>query len=71
MSIIPGTDKCASIFVDGFKKILTQCTKTKIISRKKRIKPWITKGILTSISSRDKLKKIYTLNNNNLIKTVW
>lgn len=62
------SDRCASIFVDRFKSILIGCTKTKIITCKKKIiKPWITMGILTSIRNRNKLKRECTLNNNNLI----
>jgi len=45
-------------FVDLFKTYLQQCT-TNITLRKKEIKlkPWVTPGILSSIRTRDKLKK--------------
>lgn len=54
-------------FVIKLKNMISMSTKTRIISnRKRRLKPWITGGLLVSIRKRDTLKKECTLNRNNL-----
>lgn len=74
-------------FINKFTHLVSLSTKTiKLKSNDRRIKPWITKGLLTSLRERDKLKlklnknrndqnillqyKIYRNKLNNLIKKV-
>lgn len=58
-------------FVDIFTSIYKECTITKTIQLKKfkKIKPWITNGIICSIKHRDSLKKrvINNKHNTNLL----
>nr|CAI5855259.1 unnamed protein product [Callosobruchus analis] len=59
---------CTDIFINKLKTIITNSTITKNITcKKKRLKPWISAGLLVSIRNRDHLKKESTLNPNNLI----
>nr|CAI5828991.1 unnamed protein product [Callosobruchus analis] len=59
---------CTDIFIIKLKTIITNSIITKNITcKKKRLKPWISAGLLVSIRNRDHLKKESTLNPNNLI----
>lgn len=54
-------------FIDSLKSIISASTTTKTITcKKRRIKPWISAGLLVSIRTRDKLKKECVTNNKNL-----
>lgn len=58
---------CTDNFIGVLRGIVLQSTKTRYIScKKRRIKPWISGGLLVSIRNRDKLKKECTINHNNL-----
>ena len=60
-------DLCTNIFVNRLKGMIVGSTKTICLkSKNRRLKPWITGGLLTSIRNRDRLKKDCTLNRNNI-----
>lgn len=61
-----------NVAFDVFRNKLVQCIQkstktTKIKSSEKKIKPWITRGLIISIRNRDKLKLVVNKNRNNLI----
>jgi len=58
---------CASRFVKALDEYVQRSTRTYYVKCKyRRKKPWITGGIIVSIRQRDKLKRLYSLNPNNL-----
>lgn len=48
-----------NLFTDTFAELMDRCKTTRTISEKKynTIKPWISKGLITSIINRDKMKR--------------
>lgn len=58
---------CTNLFIDKLKKHLNDATTIKyLVCKKRKIKPWITQGLLNSIRHRDHLKKLATKNPNNV-----
>lgn len=55
-------------FNDIFINIINECTTTRTVSfrKYKKIKPWITNGLIHSIKHRDKLKKLLIKDKNNV-----
>ena len=54
----PVPESATKIFLDIYKKYIEESTSVRSISLNiKKIKPWITRGIVQSIKQRDKLKK--------------
>jgi len=45
------------LFLDTFEKYYSQCKTIKTVKTYKKIKPWISQGLITSIKKRDRLKK--------------
>lgn len=59
-------NQVAEKLVNKLQNILQKCkTKQKIKSKTKRLKPWITEGLVTSIRNRDKLKRSLARNPHN------
>lgn len=56
------------LFINKLNNMISDVTITKKISSKnRRLKPWISAGLLVSIKTRDRLKKECTINHNNIL----
>ena len=61
-----------NIFITKLNNFIKVCsTKIKIINKFRKIKPWITAGIINSIRHRDNLKKLYIKNKSYGSKTEY
>lgn len=60
-------DICTELFVGRLKGYISGATSVyKINNKNRRLKPWITSGLLTSIRNRDQLKKCCTMHPDNI-----
>jgi len=58
-------ETAVNAFIGDFKDCLSRCTTDLRVKRNKKLKPWITHGIINSIGTRDKLKKRLLRNEHN------
>lgn len=62
-------ESATNIFLNKYKELITKATDSyTITNRHKKIKSWITSGIITSIKVRDKMKKKLTKNYNPVLE---
>jgi len=64
------SNSATNYFIEKFNNCLSQSTKQITFKNIKKLKPWITTGLVTSIGIRDKLKKKLLKNKNNELQKI-